>query len=50
MVIMMIKRNILSDLQQELTQPEVLILLGARQTGKTTLVSLIQKKYNGVGV
>ena len=40
---MIIKRNILSQLQQELTQPEILILLGPRQVGKTTLLKMLQE-------
>jgi hypothetical protein len=39
---MMIKRNILSKLQQELSQPEILILLGTRQVGKTTLLRMLE--------
>ncbi|MBI4707712.1 MAG: ATP-binding protein [Candidatus Omnitrophica bacterium] len=38
----MIKRNILSKLQQELNQPEILILLGTRQVGKTTLLRMLE--------
>lgn len=38
----MIKRNILNKLQQELSQPEIIILLGARQVGKTTLLKMLQ--------
>ncbi len=38
----MIKRNILSKLQQELSQPEILILLGTRQVGKTTLLRMLE--------
>ena len=38
----MIKRNILSKLQQELSQPEILILLGPRQVGKTTLLRMLE--------
>ncbi|MBI5145170.1 MAG: ATP-binding protein [Candidatus Omnitrophica bacterium] len=38
----MIKRNILNGLRQELTQPEILILLGPRQVGKTTLLKELQ--------
>lgn len=34
----MIRRNISNKLKQELTQPEILILLGPRQVGKTTLL------------
>lgn len=40
---MIIKRNILNQLQQELTQPEILILLGPRQVGKTTLLRMLQE-------
>ncbi len=40
---MIIKRNILNQLQQELTQPEILILLGPRQVGKTTLLKMLQE-------
>lgn len=39
---MIVKRNILSKLQQELTHPEIVILLGPRQVGKTTLLKLLQ--------
>lgn len=38
----MINRNILNKLQQELTQPEILILLGPRQVGKTTLLRMLE--------
>lgn len=39
---MMVNRNILNKLQQELTQPEILILLGSRQVGKTTLLRMLE--------
>lgn len=39
---MMIKRNILNKLQQELTRPEIIILLGPRQVGKTTLLKILE--------
>ena len=39
---MIINRNILRKLQQELTQPEIIILLGPRQVGKTTLLKMLQ--------
>jgi predicted AAA+ superfamily ATPase len=39
---MIIKRSILNKLQQELTQPEILILLGPRQVGKTTLLRMLE--------
>jgi predicted AAA+ superfamily ATPase len=35
---MMIERNIIHKLEQELFQPEILVLLGPRQVGKTTLL------------
>ena len=38
----MINRLILSKLQEELTRPEILILLGPRQVGKTTLLKMLQ--------
>jgi predicted AAA+ superfamily ATPase len=40
---MIIKRNILKQLRQELTQPEILILLGPRQVGKTTLLKMLEE-------
>ncbi|MDI6751391.1 MAG: ATP-binding protein [bacterium] len=38
----MINRNILHKLGKELTQPEILILLGPRQVGKTTLLKMLE--------
>ncbi len=38
----MIKRNVFNKLQQELSRPEILILLGARQVGKTTLLRMLE--------
>lgn len=38
----MIKRNIFNRLQQELTRPEIIILLGPRQVGKTTLLRMLE--------
>ena len=43
MVEEIIKRNIFNRLQEELVQPEILILLGARQVGKTTLLFELEK-------
>ena len=40
---MMINRIIFNRLQEELTQPEILILLGPRQVGKTTLLKMLQE-------
>lgn len=45
----MINRVILKRLQEELTQPEILILLGPRQVGKTTLLNLLQDYAQGRG-
>ncbi len=39
---MMINRNILNKLQQELAHPEIIILLGPRQVGKTTLLKMLE--------
>lgn len=38
----MIKRNILHKLEQELSQPEIVVLLGPRQVGKTTLLRALE--------
>lgn len=38
----MINRNIFNRLQLELTHPEIIILLGPRQVGKTTLLRLLE--------
>jgi predicted AAA+ superfamily ATPase len=46
----MIKRNILNKLQQELTQPEILILLGPRQVGKTTLLRMLENYVRQEGL
>jgi hypothetical protein len=46
---MIIKRNIFKQLQQELTRPEILILLGPRQVGKTTLLTMLQEFCNQRG-
>jgi predicted AAA+ superfamily ATPase len=39
---MMIGRNILQKLEQELSNPEILVLLGPRQVGKTTLLKALE--------
>lgn len=46
----MIKRNILNKLQQELTQPEILILLGPRQVDKTTLLRMLENYASQEGL
>jgi len=38
----MVNHNILNKLQQELTQPEILILLGTRQLGNPTFRKTLQ--------
>ncbi len=45
----MINRFILKKLQDELTRPEILILLGPRQAGKTTLLKMLQEYAQGQG-
>jgi len=40
---MMIERNIIHKLEQELSQPEILVLLGPRQVGKTTLLKELEE-------
>ena len=45
----MIKRNIFNKLQHELTQPEILVLLGSRQVGKTTLLKMLEKYAQQAG-
>lgn len=39
---MMIKRNIIHKLERELSQPEIVVLLGPRQVGKTTLLRTLE--------
>jgi hypothetical protein len=46
---MVIQRAILNKLRQELAQPEILILLGPRQVGKTTLLRALEKYARGKG-
>ena len=41
---MLIKRHLLHDLQQHLSQPEITLLTGPRQSGKTTLLHLLQEQ------
>ncbi len=45
----MIKRLILNKLIEEITQPEINILLGPRQVGKTTLLKQLQKHADQLG-
>jgi len=45
----MIKRFITNRLQQEISEPEVCILLGARQVGKTTLLKQLERYTRSQG-
>ncbi len=47
---MIIKRNILKKLQQELAQPEIVVLLGPRQVGKTTLLRMLENHAREQGL
>lgn len=46
----MINRFILEQLQKEIKQPEIDILLGPRQVGKTTLLKMLEEKSKKEGV
>ena len=46
---MLIERQLLQDLQQHLTQPEITLLTGPRQSGKTTLLHILQEQLAGSG-
>ena len=39
-----LNRDILSSLKKELNTPYVLILIGSRRTGKTTLLKMLQQE------
>jgi len=45
----MIKRFILNNLQNEISQPEITILLGPRQVGKTTLLRQLKEYTEQIG-
>jgi len=45
-----IKRFVYKDLQRELQEPEVLILVGPRQVGKTTLLRQLEADARGAGL
>lgn len=49
MVNMRIKRPILNKLLEEFTRPEIVILLGARQAGKTTLLKMLAEEAQRQG-
>lgn len=46
---MIIKRDIIHRLEQELANPEILVLLGPRQVGKTTLLKELENYANRQG-
>jgi len=46
---MIIKRQILSHIERHLAEPEITVLVGARQVGKTTLLRHIEEKLRQKG-
>lgn len=50
LVNMIIKRFILNTLQNEISEPEINILLGPRQVGKTTILKQLQNSSNKKGL
>jgi predicted AAA+ superfamily ATPase len=50
LVIMLINRLIIKDLKAEIAQPQILILLGARQVGKTTLLHQLEEYAKKTGL
>ncbi len=50
LVIMMIKRFIFNKLKNEINKPEINILLGPRQVGKTTLLHELEKHSKKQGI
>ncbi len=46
---MLIKREILSQLRKHLSKPEITVITGPRQSGKTTLVKILQKELQVKG-
>ena len=49
MVPMKIKRSIYGELRTELAEPQVLVLIGPRQVGKTTLMRRLESDAGGAG-
>lgn len=45
----MIKRTIFNNIEAHLKEPEMTVLIGPRQAGKTYLMRLLQKKLDGKG-
>ena len=46
---MLIKRSILTQLRNHLSKPEITVITGPRQSGKTTLVKILQKELQEKG-
>lgn len=46
---MLINRHLFHDLQEHLSKPEITLLTGPRQSGKTTLLRLLQEKLASSG-
>ena len=46
----MINRLILNELESEISQPEITVLLGPRQVGKTTLLIELEKRCRAKGL
>ncbi|MBI1882702.1 MAG: AAA family ATPase, partial [Chlamydiae bacterium] len=46
---MEIKRRAFNQLQHEISEPEISVLLGARQVGKSTLLKQLEKEAKGKG-
>lgn len=42
----MIKRSVLSNIEEHLKEPEMSVLIGPRQAGKTYIMQILQKKLN----
>jgi len=49
MMELFIKRNILQDLRQDLEKKEIAFLIGPRQSGKTTLMKVLQEELEKKG-
>jgi len=47
---MEIKRNIINTLAEEISEPKISILLGARQVGKTTLLHQLENEAHKMGI
>ena len=47
---MLIKRNIIHELEEHLHRPEITLITGARQIGKTTIMNILQEKLHNQGL